>query len=244
VTYIVGRAVQLASEQLKELLYRTAAALLDTSFGEVVFDGTIFYRPEARFRSVSIHGVIKGMKDAGIRAVGQASFNPETTALDPKTSQGNPYATYAFATQAALVAVDMETAEVEVLSIVASHDVGKAVNPLNVTGQIEGGVSMGLGYALSEEVVVQRGGIRNPQFTDYIVPSAMDVPEIVSLIVESEEPTGPFGAKGVGEPALLPTAPAIMNAVAAATGIRVTQIPITPGTLLNLMKHPEGPNAR
>jgi CO/xanthine dehydrogenase Mo-binding subunit len=72
----------------------------------------------------------------------------------------------------------------------------------------------------------------------------MDVPEIVSLIVESEEPTGPFGAKGVGEPALLPTAPAIMNAVAAATGIRVTQIPITPGTLLNLMKHPEGPNAR
>ncbi|MGA2990807.1 MAG: xanthine dehydrogenase family protein molybdopterin-binding subunit [Candidatus Korobacteraceae bacterium] len=238
VTYIVGRAVQLAAEQLQQVLKRTAAELLGTLPGNVAFDDRTFYRPDAPLREVSISEVVKSMKERGVQAAGQASFDPKTTALDPKTSQGDPYATYAFATQAALVAVDAETGEVDVLSIVASHDVGKAVNPLNVTGQIEGGVSMGLGYGLSEEVVVQQGGIRNPQFTDYIVPSAMDVPEIVSLIVESEEPTGPFGAKGVGEPALLPTAPAIMNAVAAATGIRVTQIPITPGTLLNLMKHP------
>jgi CO/xanthine dehydrogenase Mo-binding subunit len=238
VTYIVGRAVQLAAEQLQQVLKRTAAELLGTLPGNVAFDDRTFYRPDAPLREVSISEVVKSMKERGVQAAGQASFDPKTTALDPKTSQGDPYATYAFATQAALVAVDAETGEVGVLSVVASHDVGKAVNPLNVTGQIEGGVSMGLGYGLSEEVVVQQGGIRNPQFTDYIVPSAMDVPEIVSLIVESEEPTGPFGAKGVGEPALLPTAPAIMNAVAAATGIRVTQIPITPGTLLNLMKHP------
>jgi CO/xanthine dehydrogenase Mo-binding subunit len=123
-----------------------------------------------------------------------------------------------------------------VLSVVAAHDVGKAVNPLNVTGQIEGGVAMGIGYALLEDVVVKDGAIRNPQFTDYIVPTVLDVPEITSFIVEREEPTGPFGAKGVGEPALLPTAPAIMNAVAAATGVRVRQIPITPEALFTLLQ--------
>jgi CO/xanthine dehydrogenase Mo-binding subunit len=168
--------------------------------------------------------------------VGEGVFNPETTALDLKTSQGSPYATYAFATQGALVSVNMDTGEIEVLDIVASHDVGKAVNPVNVVAQIEGGVSMGLGYGLMEEVVVKDGTIRNPRFSEYFVPTALDMPEVISLLVESEEPTGPFGAKGVGEPALLPTAPAILNAIGVATGLRVKEIPVTPEKLWRLLK--------
>jgi CO/xanthine dehydrogenase Mo-binding subunit len=114
--------------------------------------------------------------------------------------------------------------------------VGKAVNPINVEAQIEGGVSMGLGYGLMEEILLKDGQIKNPRFSEYFIPTALDVPEVTSLLVESEEPTGPFGAKGVGEPALLPTAPAILNAIAAATGMRVREMPVTSENLWRLLK--------
>jgi CO/xanthine dehydrogenase Mo-binding subunit len=130
----------------------------------------------------------------------------------------------------------METGEVEALDIVACHDVGKAVNPMSVVAQIEGGVSMGVGYGLMEEVLVNQGRIRNPRFSEYFIPTVLDMPEVTSLVVEDEEPTGPFGAKGVGEPALLPTAPAILNAIAAATGVRVKEIPVTSEKLWRLLK--------
>ncbi|MBE0558987.1 MAG: xanthine dehydrogenase family protein molybdopterin-binding subunit [Proteobacteria bacterium] len=147
--------------------------------------------------------------------------------------------TYAFATQAALVSADVESGEVEVLSIVACHDVGKAVNPHGVTGQIERGVSMGLGFSLTEEILLEEGRIRNPGFSQYFLPTALDMPETVSLIAEAPEATGPFGAKGVGEPALLPTTPAIINAIHAATGVRVTDLPATAESLWRLL-HPRG----
>jgi nicotinate dehydrogenase medium molybdopterin subunit len=117
--------------------------------------------------------------------------------------------------------------------------VGKAVNPHGVTGQIEGGVSMGLGFTLTEEILLKEGRIRNAGFKDYFLPTALDMPETVSLIAEAPEATGPFGAKGVGEPALLPTTPAILNAIHAATGIRVTELPATPERLWRLL-HPTG----
>ena len=145
-------------------------------------------------------------------------------------------ATYAFATQAALVSVDVGSGEVEALSIVACHDVGKAVNPDSVTGQIEGGVSMGLGFGLMEEILLEEGRIRNPGFRQYFLPTALDMPDTVALIAEAPEATGPFGAKGVGEPALLPTTPAILNAIHAATGFRVKELPATPERLWRLLQ--------
>jgi CO/xanthine dehydrogenase Mo-binding subunit len=157
-------------------------------------------------------------------------------ALDLKTSQGSPYGTSAFATQGVLVSIDLDTGEIEVLDIVACHDVGRAVNPINVVAEIEGGVSMGLGYGLMEEVLLREGTIQNSRFSEYFVPTALDVPEVTSLLVESEEPTGPFGAKGVGEPALLPTAPAIVNAIAVATGIHAREIPVSSEALWKLLK--------
>jgi len=158
-------------------------------------------------------------------------FDPVTTTLDPDTGQGNPYATYAFGCHLAFLTVDTQTGKVSVSKIVAAHDVGKAINPQNVEGQIHGGVAMGIGFALMEEYV--------PGTTfsmgDYHIPTAVDMPEIISIIVEDPEPTGPFGAKGVGEPALIPTAPAVINAIADASGKRIYTLPANPERVRGLM---------
>jgi CO/xanthine dehydrogenase Mo-binding subunit len=118
---------------------------------------------------------------------------------------------------------------------VAAHDVGKAINPKLVEAQIEGGSVMGVGYALLEEVNVSHGKIGNPNFDAYLLPTALDTPEIYSFIVEDIEPSGPFGAKGVGEPALIPTAAAIANAVYDAIGVRIYSLPITPERVLQAL---------
>ena len=235
VTYVVGRSVQLASENLREILLESAAEILGIEKEDVLLDKGYLFPSESQDQKVSVSEVVRKLKRDGRDPLGRGAFNPETTALDLKTSQGSPYGAYAFATQGALVAVNMRTGEIDVLDIVACHDVGKTVNPVSVAGQIEGAVSMGVGYGLMEEVLVQEGAIKNPRFSEYFVPTAQDLPQVTSLFVESEEPTGPFGAKGVGEPALLSTAPAILNAIAAATGVRIKEIPATSEKLWKLL---------
>ena len=160
--------------------------------------------------------------------IGSASFNPATVALDPETGQGKPFATYVYATQIAEVDVDDETGEVEVLRIVASHDCGTPINPMLVEGQVEGGISMGVGFALQEEMLFDSQGRQiNPNLTNYIMPTSLDMPKIEVDIVDSYDPTGPFGAKGVGEPTCVATAAAILNAIHDAVGVRITSLPAT-----------------
>jgi CO/xanthine dehydrogenase Mo-binding subunit len=160
--------------------------------------------------------------------IGSASFNPHTVALDPETGQGKPFGTYVYATQIAEVEVDDETGEVEVLRIVASHDCGTAINPMLVEGQVEGGVSMGVGFALQEEILFNDKGVQiNPNLTNYIMPTSLDMPEVEVDIVDNYDPSGPFGAKGVGEPTLVPTAAAIANAIYDAVGVRIYSLPAT-----------------
>ncbi len=154
---------------------------------------------------------------------GRGVFDPPTTPLD-ENGQGIPYATYGFAAQIASVEVDPELGTVALRRIVAAHDVGAAVNPTLVEGQIEGGIAQGIGLALMEEYVPGR----TENLHDYLFPSIGDVPEIECLLVEDPEPLGPYGAKGIGEPALIPTAPAILNAVHHATGVRLRRLPILP----------------
>ena len=169
---------------------------------------------------------------SGQPPIGSGSFNPETLALDPETGQGKPFGTYVYATQIAEVDVDDETGEVEVVRIVASHDCGTAINPMLVEGQVEGGVAMGVGFALEEEMLFDANGRHiNPNLTNYIMPTSLDTPEIEVDIVDSYDPTGPFGAKGVGEPGLVPTAPAILGAVHHATGVRAHRVPLLPHRL-------------
>ena len=144
--------------------------------------------------------------------------------VDRETGQGNAYSNYSYATQLAEVEVDTETGKVEVLRVIAATDVGKAINPSNVEGQIEGGVVMGVGYALTEEVKQEKGYLKTKNLGEYMVPTSLDVPDIETHIVEVPISSGPYGAKGVGEPALIPTAPAILNAIANALDVRVTDL--------------------
>jgi CO/xanthine dehydrogenase Mo-binding subunit len=134
------------------------------------------------------------------------------------------------------VAVDTETGEVTVLKSVGAHDVGLAINPDAVAGQIEGGAAQGQGYALSEELRYEQGQLISPSFSEYLIPTAMDVPEYQAIILESRSGVGPFGAKGIGEPALTPVAPAIANAVADAIGVRVFDLPITPEKIVDALQ--------
>jgi CO/xanthine dehydrogenase Mo-binding subunit len=157
---------------------------------------------------------------------GYGRFDPPTTPLDEK-GQGIPYACYGFATQVALVEVDLDLGTVKVLKIAAAHDVGKAINPQQVEGQIHGGTAQGIGLALMEEYIPGR----TENLHDYLIPTFGDMPEMICKIVEAPTRHGPHGAKGVGEPALISTAPAIFGGIYRATGVRVTKIPVLPHRL-------------
>jgi len=186
-----------------------------------VLDGGDVAVGEEPERRVAFSELAHRAHSKGVSLSWQGYFDPETIPLDPQNGQGVPYATYAFAAQLALVSVDVLTGEVSVEKIVAAHDVGKAIHPENVIGQICGGVAMGLGFALMEEF--EPG--KTLSMKDYHIPTCADMPEVVPIIIEAAEPTGPFGAKGVGEPALIPTAPAILNAIADALGSRIYDLP-------------------
>ncbi|WP_431269527.1 xanthine dehydrogenase family protein molybdopterin-binding subunit [Dankookia sp. P2] len=146
--------------------------------------------------------------------------------------QGIPYATYGFAAQLAALSVDRELGTVRLERIVAAHDVGKAINPTLVEGQIHGGIAQGIGLALMEEYLPGR----TENLHDYLIPTVGDVPGIECILVEDREPLGPCGAKGIGEPALVPTAPAIFSAIRDATGVEVTRVPALPHRLLEALR--------
>ena len=152
---------------------------------------------------------------------------------------GYPYANHVFCygTQMAKVLVDLETCEVTIEDFVAVHDVGKAINPQSVRGQIMGGITQGIGYSLMEELIVENGQTQNLSLDSYLIPTSKDVPRIRTKLVEIYEPDGPYGAKGIGEPPINPTAPAIANAVSDALGIPIDELPITPEKLFELIKH-------
>jgi CO/xanthine dehydrogenase Mo-binding subunit len=167
----------------------------------------------------------------GLFLEGIGSWDPPTTPLDAN-GQGIPYATYGFAAQIAEVEVDTVLGTTKVVAIVAAHDVGRAINPTLVEGQIQGGIAQGLGMALMEEYIPGR----TENLHDYLIPTAGDMPPVKTYLIEDPELDGPFGAKGVGEPALIATAPAILSAIRHATGVRVTRVPVLPHRLWDAMQ--------
>jgi CO/xanthine dehydrogenase Mo-binding subunit len=236
-TYVTGNAIRLAAVKAKQILFEVAAPMLGVPADQLdARDRKIMVRGfEQKYLSigdVAFHSQVK----LGRPPVGTASFNPPTVPLDPETGQGKPFSTYVYATQIAEVEVDTETGWVEVLRVVAAHDCGRVINPMLVEGQIEGGVAMGIGYALTEEIVFRDGVQVNPNFTDYVMPTILDVPAIEVIMVEKYDPTGPFGAKGVGEPTLVPTAAAILNAIHDAVGVRLYSLPATPEKVLRALQ--------
>jgi CO/xanthine dehydrogenase Mo-binding subunit len=190
-------------------------------------------------KCISFKALAKAAHLHGAPMVETAWHDITTQDVDPETAQGDAYAAYAFATQLAEVEVDTETGKVEILRVVTATDAGKAINPLNVEGQLEGGVAMGVGYALTEEITQRGGYLQTLSLGDYMIPTSLDVPPIETHIIEVPISTGPYGAKGVGEPASIPTAPAILNAIANALDIRVTELPASSENLLRLIREKE-----
>jgi nicotinate dehydrogenase medium molybdopterin subunit len=228
-TYVTGNATRMAAEKAKLMLFDVAGPMLGVRPAQLdVKDHKIFVKGFPQ-RNLHIGDVANHARlVTGEPPMGSASFNPHTVALDPETGQGKPFGTYVYATQIAEVEVDDETGEVEVLRIVASHDCGTAINPMLVEGQVEGGVSMGVGFALQEEILFSDKGVQlNPNLTNYIMPTSLDMPEVEVDIVDNYDPSGPFGAKGVGEPTLVATAAAIANAIYDAVGVRIKALPAT-----------------
>lgn len=246
-TYVTGNAVKLAAAEAKTILFEVASGMLGVRTSELEAVGRKIQVRTFPSKYLSIAEVaLQAQVIRGRPPLGSASFNPSTVAMDPETGQGKPYGAYVYATQIAEVEVDDETGEVTVLRISAAHDPGKAINPALIEGQVEGGIAQGVGMALEEEILFDdEGGQVNPNLTNYIIPTTLDMPEMIVDIVETDDPTGPFGAKGAGEPTLVPTAPAILNAIYDAVGVRINDLPATSEKVLKGIKELEssGPQA-
>jgi len=237
VTYIVGNAVKEAAWQAKQILLQVASDMFEVSTEDLVVSNGVISIRGFPSQNISVASAAEtATLGRGQLPLGAASYNTTTTFLDPETGQGLPFEEYVYATQIAEVEVDTETGEVEVLRLAAVHDCGKAINPMMVEGQIEGGISMGVGFALFEEMVSENGRVKNPQFTDYVLPTALDMPEVEVGTVENLAALGPFGAKGIGEATLIPTAPAIINAIYDAVGVRIRDLPATPAKILDALE--------
>ena len=217
-----GNAAKKAGEDLRAQILRHAnvgeTAIISAQDGAILIqDGDTAHTLDLTALTATENGDV---------LTGEGYFDPPTEPLDER-GQGKPYATYGFAAQIAEVEVDIELGTVKVLRMAAAHDVGKALNPQQVEGQIEGGIAQGLGLALMEEFIPGR----TENLHDYLIPTIGDMPPIKNYIIEDPEPTGPWGAKGIGEPALCATAPAIFGGIHHATGIRVLRAPCTPDRL-------------
>ncbi len=223
-TFVSGRATQLAGEALRAQTLRLANAGPEARISLGPGSVTIGSGEHARTIHLEDLPPVDGA-DPEVALQAQATFDPPATPI--VDNKGAPYATYGFGAQLAAVAVDLELGTVKVEAIAAAYDVGRAINPTQVEGQIMGGIAQGLGLALLEEFVPGR----TENLHDYLIATVGDMPEIEIHLIETAEPLGPFGAKGVGEHALIPTAPAIMNAICDATGVRLTKIPALPHRL-------------
>jgi xanthine dehydrogenase molybdenum-binding subunit len=231
-TFIAGNAARLAAEKLRGQLLGMAAAELEAPAERLrTAEGWIFVADDPQRRIAYDRAARAGhLRERGQTLVAEAFYDPPTEMLD-KDLRGNVSATYGFAAQAAVLDVETATGVIRVRRIVSAHDVGKALNPLAAEGQIHGGIHMGLGYALSERLVVREGQVLTASFMDYAVLKADDMPELVVRLIESGEAEGPFGAKGLGESGVIPVSAAVANAVKAAIGVRFTELPITPAAV-------------
>jgi len=235
-TFVSGKAAELAGTDLRRRIFAAAGAPegehRDRRYALSLEGGKVVFRKDGITHRLDPAQLPRIGDDSDDVLVGTGTFDPPTTPSDAN-GRGVPYATYAFAAQLAMVEVDIALGTTRVLEVVAAHDVGRAINPTQVEGQIQGGILQGLGLALMEEYLPGR----TENLHDYLIPTVGDAPRMTCILVEDAEPLGPSGAKGVGEPGLIPTAPAILGAIHDATGVRVTRVPVLPHRLLRALKH-------
>ncbi len=192
-------------------------------------------------KKLSLTDVIKACASEGLPLYNVALFKaPFRTLSQFKQIEGQVFPDFTYGTHAVELAVDEETGKVEVLKLIACDDVGRAINRLSAEGQLEGGAVYGMGYGLTEEVIIERGVVKTPSFSEYLLPTSLDAPEVETIMLESGDGVGPFGAKGLGEPSLNSIAPAIANAVCDAVGVRILDLPLTPEKILKAIKNRNG----
>jgi xanthine dehydrogenase molybdenum-binding subunit len=232
-TFIAGNAARLAAEKIRAQLLAMAAESLDEPAERLsLADGWVFVAREPQRRLPYDRVVRSGHYRAGGQTlVAEAFYDPPTEMLD-KDLRGNVSATYGFAAQAVLLDVEAATGRVVVRRVASAHDVGRALNPPAAEGQIHGGVHMGLGYALTERLVIEGGQVLTQSFMDYALLRADDMPAIAVRLIESVDREGPFGAKGLGESGVIAVSAAVANAIHDATGVRFRELPITPARVL------------
>jgi CO/xanthine dehydrogenase Mo-binding subunit len=240
-TYTTGNAVRGAGRDLRRKILDLGGELLEASPADLeVADGSVRVRgvPDRRisYRELGLvsHWARKGPLTGAASLMIDDPYDPKRTVI--RGFPFGPLTAYIFGAHAVEVEVDTETGHVRIIGAAAAHDVGRAINPTLVEGQIQGGFIQGVGYALTEGLLLDGGRVTNPSFVDYRVPSSLDAPAVTPIIVEDEDGTGPFGAKGVGEAGLVATAPAIANAIYRAVGVRIKELPITPERVLRALR--------
>jgi len=231
--YMSGNAALQVARELREKLTPVAAELLGASPGDELewADNHVAFAG----RSISVGELARAAESSGVMPYCHSTFHAEVGEFDPSTGRGRTYPDYTHGCHAVELEIDEETGATQVLKYVACHDVGRALHRQRVEGQIEGAVAQGVGYALSEEIVLQDGVCASTLFADYLIPSAVDLPDIVAIPLEIHPGKGPLGARGVGEPPIGPPAPALAAAIHNAVGVRLTRLPMTPERILETM---------
>ena len=231
--YMSGSAVHQAASEIRRVLLEYAQLHFEQDIENLeLADGKVYVKSDPE-NFLPLAELTKMCAAEGLPLSNLALFKaPFTDPIDPETGQGDIFPDFTFGAHAVEVAVDTETGEITLLKSVGCHDVGRAINPIAVEGQIQGGSAQGLGYALMEEVQVVEGVIQTPSLSEYLIPTSRDLPTTKAIILESGTGLGPFGAKGIGEPSLTPAAPAVANALTNALGVRIKDLPLTPEKVL------------
>jgi len=241
--YMSGNAVLQAARELREQMSPVAADLLGVAADELEFSGGRV-RPAVGSAaaanggegvSITLAELVAACDKRAVSTAHLSIWRAESGSFDPRTGQGDTFPDYTYGTHAADVEVDVETGQVTVLRYAACHDVGRAINPMRVEGQIQGGAMQGLGYALTEDMAVEDGYVQAALFANYLIPNAQDFPDVLVDIVQSGEGKGPLGARGIGEPPIGNVAATVASAIADAIGVRPDRLPMTPERVLTLL---------
>jgi len=240
-TFIAGNSALGAAKKIKERIFELASIQLDTPPDKLKLHNRMIISKEDPEKCLDIGKFLRKahFSHDGQMLMAEYFYDPANENMG-KDFRGNMSMTYTFGTHGVRVKVDEDTGKVKILKYVAAHDVGKAINPLLLEGQVYGGVMMGIGYALTEQIIHEKGKNMNPNFRDYKILTAKDIVPLEAPILETYDKDGPYGAKGIGEPGCVPTAPAIANAVYDAVGVRIKDLPITPEKVLAAIKEKKG----
>jgi xanthine dehydrogenase molybdenum-binding subunit len=251
-TFVAGNAAFMAARKAKNKILEIAARYeekwrdkdgnkhtlkLDENPENLVIENSMVYSVNEPDKKIALGKILRGVHFTrhGTIVMSECFFDPDTENFD-REFKGNLSMTYAYGTHGVEVEVDKETGKVKILKYIAAHDVGRAINPMLLEGQVYGAAVMGAGYALTEQLILEKGEVMNPNFRDYKLLTAKDTIPIEPVIIETNDEAGPYGAKGIGEPGCVPSAPAIANAIYDAVGVRIRDLPITPEKVLKALK--------